>query len=348
MPSSPNQRALAAAERFLTDAKAVSALDVLCGLRWINDNHLDHWKHGRTPYLPPLGQVGEEKLRGVLATISDWAAERGLKATEIAYVSAHRDRKPLQFTPDGDADLERLLRTHWVSGDLPPAQQEKAVAKASKPPELLVIMPLKEFTCAVCGGTGDLLVMEDAGALCLTCADLDMLEFLPAGDATLTRRAKKASGLSAVVVRFSRSRKRYERQGILVEEPALRAAEASCLADEEVRLRQRERDRVRRAAGDVELTARMAAEIGSLFPGCPPERARASAEHTAVRGSGRVGRSAAGRELEERALVAAVIASIRHEDTPYDALLMAGVAREDARARIRDDVDAVLATWRAG
>ena len=42
------------------------------------------------------------------------------------------------------------------------------------------------------------------------------LVFLPAGNATLSRRAKQASRLSAVVVRFSRARKRYERQGVLV------------------------------------------------------------------------------------------------------------------------------------
>jgi hypothetical protein len=47
------------------------------------------------------------------------------------------------------------------------------------------------------------------------------------------------SGLSAVVVRFSRSRRPYERQGVLVEEDALARAEAECLADEEKRSRSR-------------------------------------------------------------------------------------------------------------
>ncbi len=65
-----------------------------------------------------------------------------------------------------------------------------------------------------CGGTGDFLFMEDAGPLCVGCADLGHLVFLTAGDAALTRRAKRASGLSAVVVvRWGRSRKRYERPG---------------------------------------------------------------------------------------------------------------------------------------
>jgi hypothetical protein len=84
--------------------------------------------------------------------------------------------------------------------------------------DLVAIIPLKDWTCAACAGTGWLLVMDDAGPLCLTCVDLDHLTYLPSGDAALSRRARKASGLSAVVVKFSRARERYERQGILVEE----------------------------------------------------------------------------------------------------------------------------------
>jgi hypothetical protein len=54
---------------------------------------------------------------------------------------------------------------------------------------------------------------------------MDHLVLLPSGgDAGLTRRARKASTLSAVVVRWSRTRQRYERQGLLVEPAALKAA----------------------------------------------------------------------------------------------------------------------------
>jgi hypothetical protein len=58
--------------------------------------------------------------------------------------------------------------------------------------------------------------MEAEQPLCLPCARLDDLEYLPAGDAALTRRAGGYSERTAVVVRFSRSRGRYERQGVLV------------------------------------------------------------------------------------------------------------------------------------
>lgn len=188
--------------------------------------------------------------------------------------------------------------------------------------------------------------MEDAGPVCMACADMAHLVFLPSGDATLTRRAKAGSRLSAVVVRFSRSRKCYERQGILVEEQALEQAGQSCLADEDARARRREHEAQRRAGEDLELYERMALEIIRRFPGCPGERARAIARHTAARGSGRVGRSSAGRALDESALELAVTAAVRHEDSRYDELLMAGMSREMARAEVRDEVARVLERWR--
>ena len=124
------------------------------------------------------------------------------------------------------------------------------MAQQEGPSRLVVIQPVRDWSCAECGGSDDLLHMDDAGPLCLACADLDHLVFLRAGNTALTRRATKASSLAAVVVRWSRSRKRYERQGVLVEGHALALAEQQCLSDEDARARRRERDRVQRASAD--------------------------------------------------------------------------------------------------
>ncbi|MFC5265919.1 DUF2293 domain-containing protein [Kribbella qitaiheensis] len=216
-----------------------------------------------------------------------------------------------------------------------------------KSEDLLVISPVKAFTCADCGSTeADLMRLEDDAPHCLECVDLDHLVFLPSGNTALTRRARKASALSAVVVRWSRARKRYERQGVLVEQPALELAEVQCLADEDARARQRERARGKRELEDVDFQQRMALEIARLFPHCPADRAEAIARHAGTRSSGRVGRSAAGRALEENAVTLAVVASVRHQDTPYDELLMAGVPRSEARDQIRVALDEVLDRWR--
>jgi hypothetical protein len=265
--------------------------------------------------------------------------------TRTACVSATRNRRPLRFFVGAPEVMEAAWRTRWVSRDLPAQKRERMTRAQDSPPDLVVVQPVRDWTCAGCQGTGDLLIMDDAGPLCLACADLDHLVFLPAGEAALTRRAKKASGLSAVVVRWSRTRKRYERQGLLVEEAALEQAEQQCLADEDARTRRRERDRERRAAADVELQAAMVKEIRRLFPCCPAGLTEAIARHTSLRGSGRVGRSAAGRSLDEEALTLAVVASVRHEDTDYDSLLMSGVGRAEARDLIRPAVDRVLASW---
>ena len=237
-----------------------------------------------------------------------------------------------------------MSASHAAETTLSDAQSQGGRRRA----ELVVVMPLKDWSCASCGTTGAFLTMDDAGPLCLACAEMDHLVFLSAGDAALTRRAKRASRLSAVVVRFSRARRRYERQGLLVEESALAQAEAECLADAELRARRRERDALRRAEDDLDLQTRMAAKIATLFPGCPPGRADEIAHHAAARGSGRVGRSAAGRQLEDWALELAVTASIRHRDTVYDDLLMAGVERSEAREQVHVDVTRIIAAWRAG
>jgi hypothetical protein len=133
---------------------------------------------------------------------------------------------------------------------------------------------------------------------------------------------------------------------VLVEEEALAAAEQACLADEEARRRRRERAETARAIDDETFHAALASEVVRLFPGCPPDRAAAIARHAGTRSSGRVGRTAPGRALEERAVTAAVVASVRHLDTGYDELLMMGTDRAEARQAVRFDVDRILEQWR--
>jgi hypothetical protein len=87
------------------------------------------------------------------------------------------------------------------------------------------LVPNDTWKCRRCGGTGDLLIMEDPGPACLRCTGLDDLEFLPSGNALLTRRAKAKSARHGVVVRFSKTRRRYERQRVPVAPRALRQAQ---------------------------------------------------------------------------------------------------------------------------
>jgi hypothetical protein len=226
-----------------------------------------------------------------------------------------------------------------------PAGADKAADK-----EIVVFSIVRESTCAECGAElwkGSFLRVESERALCLACADLDHLVFLPRGDTALTRRASKHSTLRAVVVRFSRARNRYERQGILVEEAALDRAEQECLADAEARERAREREARRRDQIDVQYIKEFAERLGELFPGCPTSERQAIADHACLKHSGRIGRSAAAQSFDPKAIELAVRAHVRHNHTDYDELLARGMERLDARAAVGDTVDNVMMRWRS-
>jgi hypothetical protein len=105
-------------------------------------------------------------------------------------------------------------------------------------------------------------LVGDGKAACLACADIDDLVFLPSGDSALTRRATKYSPLCSVVLKWSSARKRYERQGILVDEDALQRAEAECLADQDARGRRNQRAAERRAELDMQFVSAKSRMIG--------------------------------------------------------------------------------------
>ena len=215
--------------------------------------------------------------------------------------------------------------------------------------DLKVFISSRESVCDECGedlGRKAWITLdEEKGALCLACADLDHLLYLPAGDAAMTRRARKYSTLVAVVLKWSRHRKRYERQGLLVEEAALEQAEQECLADADIRARRQEREATRRAELDREYVEQFAQAVRARFPGCPPGRETVIAEHACRKYSGRIGRSAAAKQLDEDAVRAAVVAHVRHAETEYDRLLARGCERREARTLIAKDVERVLAAW---
>jgi hypothetical protein len=155
--------------------------------------------------------------------------------------------------------------------------------KASR--DLKVYVSSRDIRCDECDECGEdlgrrawITLAGEGRATCLTCADLDHLVVLPAGDTAFTRRALKSSGLTALVLKWSRARKRYERQGLLVEDEALEPAEQECAADTATR-------EARRASGSersVELggqyVARFAACVRELFTRCPRGREKLIAE----------------------------------------------------------------------
>lgn len=268
-------------------------------------------------------QVGPEKFEKTLRCFAEWVQERGLRPIEASYTRRRpHGLEQLQITADGNPEREKFYRTRYAPAELTERKTKQLAEKLAKPPYLVVFEKVSaEGNCGECGVEllkGNPLFMEKGQPLCLACADLDHLVFLPSGDSALARRARKHSPLSAVVVRFSRTRKRYERQGLLVTGAALAQAEEECAADATERAARRAQAAVARQAEDREFVQSVTQAILDRYPVCSPEQARAIAEHTALRGSGRIGRSAAGRALDPRAIELAVLAHVRHAHTNYD------------------------------
>ena len=215
-------RVAKAAEAALATRHYVSAIDVLVGIGWLDATELERWRRGQIECLEAVVRTNLPRILEAMRLFRSWATARGMLASEITYVARTPRRQTLRFSRSGNPAIETSYRTHWVSPELSEKKRERLTERTSRAPELVVVQPLNaEWKCHRCGATGDLLVMETPGPACLRCVGLDDLAFLPTGDAALTRRAKAASARYAVVVRFSRTRRRYERQGLLVESRAL-------------------------------------------------------------------------------------------------------------------------------
>lgn len=229
--------------------------------------------------------------------------------------------------------------------------QNARMASAEKRQDLLVfILTRASSICGECERElykGSFIrLQEDKGALCLKCADMDHLEFLPRGNVAVTRRSAKNSTLWAVVVKWSRTRRRYERQGILAEADAIDRALQESEADSEERARRREREASRRDSLDHKYVAQFADAIRNQFPGISAGADIKIAEHACLKYSGRVGRSSAAKSFEPAAVFLAVQAHVRHAHTDYDKLLFMFDDRHLARKQVKSKVEAVLDEWR--
>lgn len=225
------QRVAQAAEAAVSKNGYATAIDVMLGIGWLQPSHLLAWRTRRLPCLENGIQANLNKIAEAMRLFAAWARDAGLKPSTTDYVARTAGRERLRFSKSGDPAIEDSWRTHWVSPTLTGAKRARVQAQLQKPPELIAVVARHpDWRCHRCAGTGALLVMQPEGPACLQCAGLGHLEELPAGDALLTRCARAASKLSAVIVRWSQARKRNERVGVLVEPEALARARARVAA----------------------------------------------------------------------------------------------------------------------
>lgn len=181
---------------------------------------------------------------------------------------------------------------------------------------------------------------------CVDCSGAKNLLFLPSGDAALTRRASRISADVRPVVSWNSRRRRWERRGVFVTVEALGGAQAQCALDEGKRAAARRKAQEREAVRDQEYILRFATAVHEEFPGLDQATSLIIATHACEKHSGRVGRSAAAKQLDVELVVRAVIAHARHLHTDYDLLRDAGMNKRESRQVIRSRIKGVLAKWR--
>jgi hypothetical protein len=218
------QRAIQAAEEALSRQMHVCPIDVLVGMQLLHQGNVDAWRKGKFQYLEEMVQGSTDTIFFSLDCFIEWVKEKGLKPSPIEYFAKTSGaEKDLKFFKDGNPELDLFFKTHYFSPFLSADKQNSLQEKLDKKPELVVFRIVTDSQCSNCKKEllkGDFLFKEEDRPLCMCCGNLD--EFLPRGNAKLTRRVTKNASKLFVVIKFSRTRKRYERQGILVEKGILK------------------------------------------------------------------------------------------------------------------------------
>jgi hypothetical protein len=126
-----------AASAALTARNYVSAIDVLVGIGWLEPRLLEDWRRGRVDYLERVVQANLSRISEAMKLFRSWAAARGLKPSETAYVRWTKgQRPPLRFSKSGNPHLERAYRTHFVSRAFAEKPRDRPSKKPSPSPEL--------------------------------------------------------------------------------------------------------------------------------------------------------------------------------------------------------------------
>ena len=139
-----DDRVARAAEAALAAKNFVCAIDILVGIGWLDPGALERWRRGQ---IDCLEQAVQANLRGSPKRCGCSGPGRPRKACSPArrtYVARTPSRQTLRFSVSGDAAIEAAYRTHWVSPELSETKRERLAEKASRAPELVVVLPLKQ------------------------------------------------------------------------------------------------------------------------------------------------------------------------------------------------------------
>ncbi|MBS0654165.1 MAG: hypothetical protein JSR46_00160 [Verrucomicrobia bacterium] len=219
------QRVFQASEEALLQQNYVSPIDVFLGMKLLKPEQVLDWKKGKIPYLERVILGNLNKISFYMKCFRAWAKEKGLKPKFTGYIS--KSKQELRFSKSGHPQIEQSYRTHYISPILFEIKEQKIQDKLHNPPEQVVIQTTIDSQCTACEKklpVKSYLFTEGGKALCLPCANLQTWAFLSSINRRLARFLKRENAKFIPVKKFTRSDKRYQRQGILLDRETLKKA----------------------------------------------------------------------------------------------------------------------------
>ena len=223
-------RVIKAAEEALCKNNYVSPIDIFIGMGSLKPSDLEDWRKGRIPYLERAIQGNLSKISFWMKCFREWAKAKGLKPSYTAYIrkKVSGPARELRFSVSRDPGIEESYRTHYVSPLLCEIKERKIMHKLDCPPEGVVFRSVLALLCCECKknfNKGTFFYCDEGRGLCLVCANLNKLEYLPREERNLTRHIVKSGVDFKRVVEFRYSDISYERIGILVDKESIRNAQ---------------------------------------------------------------------------------------------------------------------------
>jgi hypothetical protein len=99
-------------------------VDVLVGIGWLDPGAVKRWRQGQVDYLERVVQTNLSRISMAMKLFRSWATAKGLIPSETSYVARTPSRQKLRFSKSGTPTIERLYRTHWLSGELSKRKQD--------------------------------------------------------------------------------------------------------------------------------------------------------------------------------------------------------------------------------
>ena len=124
-----DDRVIRAAEAALAAQKYVRPVDVLVGIGWLDPGALARWQRGQVEYLEGVVQTNLPRISEAMKLFRSWAATKGLTPSETHYIARTPSRQMLRFSKSRNPTIEKLYRTHWISGEL--SEKKRALGEGT-------------------------------------------------------------------------------------------------------------------------------------------------------------------------------------------------------------------------